>query len=52
MRESRSKTRKVTPKSEGVQASVDELRINLSTDRVLGEVAMEIEAFSAQIGLR
>ncbi len=52
MRESRSKTRKVTPKSEGVQASVDELRINLSTDRLLGEVAMEIEAFSAQIGLR
>ncbi len=52
MRKSRRKTRKVSPKSEGVQANGGELRINVSTDQLLGEVAMEIEAFSAQIGLR
>ena len=52
MRKSRSKRQKVTPNLERVQVKGEALEINVSADQLLGEVAVEIEAFSAQIGLR
>ena len=52
MRKSRSKRQKVTPNLERVQVNGEALEINVSADQLLGEVAVEIEAFSAQIGLR
>lgn len=52
MRKSRGKTRKVTPKSERVKVSGEKLTLTWTIDQLLGEVAGEIEAFSAQIGLQ
>ncbi len=52
MRKSRGKTRKVTRKSERVKVSGEKLTLTWTIDQLLGEVAGEIEAFSAQIGLR
>ncbi len=52
MRKKRGKTRKVTPKRTGVEMSGEKLTLNCSMDQLLDEVAGEIEAFSAQIGLQ
>ena len=51
MRKSRGKTRKVTRKTAGVEVSGKKLTLSWPIDQLLGEVAGEIEAFSAQIGL-
>ncbi len=52
MRKSRRSRGKVTRNLEGVKVNGEALEINVSMDQLLGEVAVEIEAFSAQIGLR
>ena len=52
MRKSRGKIRKVICKTESVKVSEKTLTLTWTIDQLLGEVAGEIEAFSAQIGLR
>jgi hypothetical protein len=52
MRKSRIKTRKVTRKSAGAQIDEEHLTLSWPVDQLLGEVVVEIETFSAQIGLR
>lgn len=52
MRKSRRKRGEVTPNLQRVRENGAAVEINVCTEELLGEVAMEIEAFSAQIGLR
>ena len=51
MKKSRAKVRKVTPKSSAQRQGEEKLNLSCQMEGLLSEVASEIEAFSAQIGL-